>query len=441
MSKIELHTTVEEVIECEDVSGFLLKKVDLGKISLWTPSRAIYLSTDIPSRIRTKIIGVKEKSTLFEVNRIIYRDRSYEAIRTSLRESDEDRIKKLLKVNDSLSKENLSISMSFSDFPNLRIEQHRFEELLDYIHAYSSIVFVPHIRYGEAKTKVKYAARDFCEYVDRTVKTLCDMNAKPIFVPFDINYDAERRDQIFAHYANMGYTNLWIDFQGKVFSNTMVAKMRTLNRLINRFFGENARNVVMYLSNIKKVSRETQETFKISPSDVIGVFSYGDVVGAPWKGIVIPYQQSEEDVAYWERKGYSSEEEYKLAIFKRDCSIFENNSYYYWHPDRIRIRNQQLDEIRKSILQLGLSEHVTERKILVKAKSVAEAVSYTLSGLMTSIELNRLRRKVEEDRILLDYIEDKEFFKEEGSTILKRLKATKKAKVKERKEKEIFDFI
>ncbi|OYT33130.1 hypothetical protein B6U96_17365 [Archaeoglobales archaeon ex4484_92] len=331
--------------------------------------------------------------------------------------------------------------MSFSDFPHLRLERHKFEELLDYIHAYSSIVFVPHIRYGEAKTKVKYAARDFCEYVDKSVKILCDMNAKPIFVPFDINYDAERRDQILAHYANMGYTNLWIDFQGKAFSNTMVAKMRTLNRLINRFFGENARNVVMYLSNIKKVSRETQETFKISPSDVIGVFSYGDIVGAPWKGIVIPYQQSEEDVAYWERKGYSSGEEYKLSIFKRDCSIFENNSYYYWHPDKIRIGIRQLDEIRKSILQLGLSEHATERRILVKAKGVAEAVSYSLSGLMTSIELNRLRKKVEEDRMLLDYIEDKEFFKEKGSTILERLKATKKAKIKKGKEKEIFDFI
>ena len=60
---------------------------------------------------------------------------------------------------------------------------------------------------------------------------------------------------------------------------------------------------------------------------------------------------------------------------------------------------------------------------------------------MTSIELNRLRKKVEEDRMLLDYIEDKEFFKEKGSTILERLKATKKAKIKKGKEKEIFDFI
>ena len=120
MSKIELHTTVEEVIECEDVSGFLLKKVNLGKIPLWTPSRAIYLSTDIPSRIRTKIIGLKERTTLFEVNRIVYSDRSYEAIRTSLLESDEDRIKKLLKVNDSLSKENLSCLLYTSPSPRDR---------------------------------------------------------------------------------------------------------------------------------------------------------------------------------------------------------------------------------------------------------------------------------------------------------------------------------
>lgn len=48
---------------------------------------------------------------------------------------------------------------------------------------------------------------------------------------------------------------------------------------------------------------------------------------------------------------------------------------------------------------------------------------------------------VEREGRLLDYIENKEFFKEEGLSVLERLKTPEKAKVKKRKEKGIFDFI
>lgn len=48
---------------------------------------------------------------------------------------------------------------------------------------------------------------------------------------------------------------------------------------------------------------------------------------------------------------------------------------------------------------------------------------------------------MEREGRLLDYIENKEFFKEEGLSVLERLKTPEKAKVKKRKEKGIFDFI
>jgi hypothetical protein len=425
MSKIEFHTSVDEIVECDDIPSFLIKKVNLGKNDFWTPLRTIYLGADIPSDLRSKILELTErKSTLFEINRTIYLNSTYDAINRAIQESDDERIKSILKVNEKLSRENIFISLSFSDFPTIKMDDN-FEELLDYVYAFSSVLFVPHVRYGETKTTVKYSARDFCKYVDGAIKILNEKNAKPIFVPFDINYDKATRDEILRHYAEKGYTNIWIDFKGKVFSKTMIARMRTLWRLINRMFGESAENVVIYLANIKKTPRETPIDFKVAPSDFIGVFSYGDIVGTPWKGIL--YLQPSEDEAYWEKKGYSSKREYEIAIFKRDCSIFENSTYYYYHPDKIKFDNNKLDRIRKGILQLGLSK-----------KHIAERVSYSVSGLIALNEIDQLKRKVIEEGKLLDYIETKEFFKERGCSILEELKTSKKVKGVE---KSIFDFI
>jgi len=428
MTRIELHTSVEEVLECDDVQGFLIKRVNLGRMYFWTPFRAIHVSTNIPLKIRGKILSIKRDAVMFEVNRVVYINRSYDALKKALLEGDEDRIKKILWVDERLSKEDLLISLSFSTFPYLKLGRQNFNELLDYIYAYSSILLVPHIRYGDAKTKVKYSPDEFCRYVDNAMFILRDRNSsKPLFVPFDISYDAATRDRILGYYAKKGYTNIWIDFQARVFSGAMIAKMRILARKINEVFGKQARNVILYLANIRKSSRESQASFKIIPSDFLGAFSYGDIIGSPWKGVAFPYQLSEGEKSYWERKGYPNEREYKIAMFKRDCSIFEDNSYYYWHPDRLQIRNNELDEIRKSILQLDLSK-----------KAVAEEASHSLNGFITLNELNQLRKIVEEENRITDYIRRKEFFMEEGTSILEKIRGKRE---EARTEKGLFDFM
>ena len=96
MPKIELHTTVEEIMVCEDIPGFTIKKINLGKNRFWTPWRGIYLSTDIPANIRKMILEmISRQNRLFEINRTIYRDISYEAINYAVEEGDEERIRKL----------------------------------------------------------------------------------------------------------------------------------------------------------------------------------------------------------------------------------------------------------------------------------------------------------------------------------------------------------
>lgn len=428
MPKIELHTTVEEIVVCEDIPGFTIKKINLGKNRLWTPWRGIYLSTDIPANIRNMILEmISRQNRLFEINRTIYRDISYEAINYAVEEGDEERIKDVLRVNDYLSDNaNILIPLSFSDIPSHKMGDN-FEELLDYIHAFSSIPFVPHIRYGKTKTSQKYSAKYFCKYVDGAMNIFQERNAKPLFVPFDIEYDKTTRNEILTHYAEQGYTNIWIDFKGRVFSKVMIGKMRTLWRIIAKKFGRNAENVVVYLANIKKIPRVTPRDIKISPSDFLAVFSYGDVVGAPWKGIMAFYQ-TEEGEEYWVRKGYSDRRSYEVDMFRRDCSIFESETYYYVHPDIIKIDNPRLERLRRNIFNINISR-----------KYIAEKISYSISGILTLNELNQVKKEAEENRKIADYVGNKEFFQKEGSTLFKELKKSKD--IGFRKERSIFDFI
>ncbi|RLF68495.1 MAG: hypothetical protein DRN40_07530 [Thermoplasmata archaeon] len=422
MLKVDLHTSVDDIIECEDVPGFLIKKVTFGRDQFWTPLRTIYLSTLIPQRIRREITDFDDKS-LYEFNKIVYLSRVYDAINNALEEGDDDRIKRFLKINDEIGGRRISVSLSFSEFPHRRLGDNYYE-LLNYVYPYSKLLFVPHVRFGDTKTKTSYDSRAFIRHVERSINILKERNTKPIFVPLDVDFDRKTRDQVLAYYARNGLTNIWVDCKGHMFSKIMVAKMRNLRRMIDRLFATNARDVIVYLTNMRKTPRQSPSDSRFVPSDFIGAFSYADVVGPPWKGIVA-YQESEEE-PYWVRKGYPTKLDYDMAIFRRDCSIFENSSYYYYPPDRIRIGNFGLDTIRKRMLEYGPTK-----------KNIAERIGYSVNGLLTLSELQQLRKRVKRDAELLSYIEEKEFFRKEGIKILEELK-TSRMKGSERR---LFDFM
>ena len=263
--------------------------------------------------------------------------------------------------------------------------------------------------------------------MDGAINIFQERNAKPLFVPFDIEYDKITRNEILTHYAEQGYTNIWIDFKGRVFSKVMIGKMRILWRIIAKKFEKNAENVVVYLANIKKIPRVTPRDIRISPSDFLAVFSYGDIVGAPWKGIMA-FHQTEEGEEYWVKKGYSDRVSYEMDMFRRDCSIFESQTYYYIHPDKIKIDNPRLEGLKRNIFNIDISR-----------KYIAEKISYSISGILTLNELNQVKKNVENNRKIADYVGDKEFFQRGGSTLLKELKKSKD--VRHRKEKSLFDFI
>jgi len=428
--RIELHTEVEEVIPAEDVPGFRVKRIDLGGIELETPVRPLYTGTDIPSHIRREILSLKDKKkTLLEVNRTIYRDRSYSSLERALEWG--EGVKEHFKVNEELARENLAIVLSFSRFPNIALGN-SFEELLDYLHAYSRVVFVPHVRFSSknAKTSLRYSASEFIKYVEKSLKILSERNAKSLFVPLDINFDKKTRDEVILHYAKNGYTNIWIDLKGQAITSSQIAKLRGTLRVIERVFGRKSHQVVIYIANAKKVPRGLTRDIKLTPSDALGPFVYGDIVGSPWKGIVGFSQEDAE--SYWEKKGFSSEREYNLVLFKRDTSVLDIGTYYYWHPDVVRISDSNLEKLREEMLSLGPSN-----------RDKAEKVSNAINGTIHLRELGMIKKYVEKEGLIAPYLSEKAFFREtnEGKGLLQKIVSTSKQEASTRKTKSLFDFM
>jgi len=429
--RIELHTEVEEVIRAEDVPGFVVKRIDLGGIKLHTPVRTIYTSTEIPLTIRSEILKLEDKKeTLLEVNRTIYETRSYAALKEAVKWRDDEAVKRILRVNDKLGEEKVVMPISFSTFPNKELED-RFDGFLDYIHSFSYPILVPHVRFSRTplKTAIKYDAKSFTKYVDSVVDALNKWNTKPIFVPLDVDYDEPTRNEIINHYAKNGYTNIWIDFKGQVFSPSKISKVRGILRTMEKAFKSQIRQVIVYMANIRKIPRGILGDVKITPSDVLGPFVYGDIVGAPWKGIVWNYQDPDNE-NYWEKKGFSSEEEYQEALFKRDCSIFDNGSYYYWHPDIVRIEDRKLEHLRETLIDLG-----------PVYRTRAEKLSNAINGIINLRELGIIKGIAENEGTISGYLTERKFFQEEGKGILEKLSIKSKKPKKDNKIRKLFDFM
>jgi len=426
MSKIELHTSVEETVECQGFPSITLKKVNLGKNNFWTPLRTVFLRSEIPHDIRKRILELRTKETLFEANRVIYKDIHYSSIKNAIAENDNKRIKNILKVNEKMAKKKISSVFSFSDFPQKKLEN-SFEDFLDTIYSFSEILFVPHIRYSKSsKTAVKYDAKQFCKYVDYAVNILNEKNNKPLFVPFDLDYPQYVRNEILSHCAKMGYTNIWVDCKGKGFDNrNTIRKMRSFWRSAKKIFDKNSKSLLIYQTNVRKIPRGVFGEDTIPPSDFLGIFDYGDFVGAPFKGIIGYF----EDPEIWKKRGYTSKEDYERDLFRRNSSIFNITSYYYTPPDLVNFENNRLEWLKKAILE-------TSKKCRYKAV----LASYSINGLVTLCEANQIKREIMGEGRIIDYIKSKEFFKNEGVSLLDELLKYQKVGKSEVKTKSLFDF-
>jgi len=413
---IDVHTEVKELIPCEDIPSLIIKRIEMNNTNYYTPLRTIYISSEIPGDIIKRI--EENRNFIFEINRVIYLDKQYNAIKTAFSENIDERIKHQLRVNDTIERKNLIISFSFSEFPDLKLGKNIFGDFLDAIYEYSSIVFVPHVRYSKTlSTATTYSAESYLKYIDKSLRILSERNSKPIFVPLDVDFPVETRNKILGYYAKLGLTNIWIDLKGKTFNKSLSRKIRSIYRVSKEIYGTNAKNLVFYLTNIRKIPREQKNIEKIPPSDFLCFFNYSDFVGASFKGI----QRFNKDDNYWERKGFKSEEEYKRYLLRRESSLFESTSYYYVAPEYIKFNNQTFESIKEITLCY-----------INKQSYIASKISNMINGFLTLDEIKTIRKKVLNEYRIANYLKEKDFFKKEGKSLLEELHPIK--------EKSLFDF-
>ena len=61
----------------------------------------------------------------------------------------------------------------------------------------------------------------------------------------------------------------------------------------------------------------------MAPSDFLGIFDYGDFVGAPFRGIMRYFDDSD----YWKKKGYQSKEEFEQDLLKRSIQTTQSSEF------------------------------------------------------------------------------------------------------------------
>ena len=436
MSQIELHTDVEILQPFGEIKDHFIKKIRFSSYTVQTPVRTVFLNTSIPKDVRNALLSELKTNTFLESNKVVYNKAQYRSLSRILKEEEDEAIRNFIRVTESYARRYpFVLPVSFSRFPTEApteegLEWKLYEDFLDIIHSYSFLVFVPSIRYGDGKTQIKYTAETFCKYVDRSINVLDQRNTKPIFVPIDIQMKKSERDKVLKHYASAGYTNIWIDFGGKELHPTNVSKLRKLYRQIKKFFGPKSKDIVVFLGNLKKAAGEENliDGKFLPPSDIVGVLTYGDIIGAPWKGLRGKLEESGEP--YWEKRGFHSEEKYIMYVTQKNSVIFDKKSYFYSFPDIITYENisKTLEDIRLYLIDIIFKMEQVQKSDMWIFKEKAEKISNSLSTMITMQEVNDVRKFVQTGNSLLSYLNGKEFFakNERGQIILNELQADKK---------------
>ncbi len=135
-----------------------------------------------------------------------------------------------------------------------------------------------------------------------------------------------------------------------------------------------------------------------------------------------------DDPDYWKKKEYRSEEEFEQDLLSRATSIFDTGTYYYRPYDLVDLENKHIEKIKKGIAKL-------------EDRWKAELATNSINGLLTHFETATLRKEILNSGRIVDYLEKKDFFKNEGSTLLDELLKTGKREEKSKNgDKSLFDF-
>lgn len=123
----------------------------------------------------------------------------------------------------------------------------------------------------------------------------------------------------------MNYSNIWINFNaGEVYGKNL-AGIRAILRELDKSFGRD--NYFIYYSHMKKELSPSIKDLQVPSSDMLSQFLCGDVIGANREPVRIMSDQKDN---YFEKRGFSSKEEYAKALKLHKTRVFNPQTYYYY---------------------------------------------------------------------------------------------------------------
>jgi len=344
------HISYQSVGHARDVPGYISRSVlfdsNMGsKKEITTPIKAInakYLN----KRTLPLIEGVQE-AKIFEVPTYIYRKETWDVIDNLIEGilNDTNRFLKVLNLHPNIYnclvdsyvvpsivfsrnpfKERIYINKSGTATRYPALNKDHFEIFLHNLYSYSrGIILVPDIRFGNIpKLGPRIQPSEYIEAVSFFAEILTYKNNLPIFVPIQPGISNRSIKEIVSFYKKMNYSNIWINFNaGEVYGKNL-AGIRAILRELDKSFGRD--NYFIYYSHMKKELSPSIKDLQVPSSDMLSQFLCGDVIGANREPIRIGNDQKEN---YFEKRGFSSKEEYTKALKLHKSRVFNPRTYYY----------------------------------------------------------------------------------------------------------------
>jgi len=344
MTDFDPHLSVETISTANDVPLYTIKEMTLDHLnrSIKTPFKVLSGTKISRKAVENQITGIP--FPIFESGKYFVNSKSYEALNSSISDSDWiPRLNRLIGVDNNIVKDfNTTVSLVFRYYPlndvdvkipTKQMDFSSYECLLDYVdRASSAFVLTPDVcLYRQNHLSIER----YLSFISRSVESFERRNNKPIFVPLQVDLSDQDIRKILEFYRNKKYSNIWINFNAKSCDGTYSARLRMIDRLLDEFLGH---DYVLYSSHMQKDMQPQLRNPQSAASDVLIQYLGSDFVGitrSPYR----PYHPNkpEKDIA---RDLGMTISDYQQRKFEHKRRLFDRNTYYYYLPSSYPSKNE-----------------------------------------------------------------------------------------------------
>ncbi|WGI17889.1 hypothetical protein [Methanonatronarchaeum sp. AMET-Sl] len=282
------------------------------------------------------------------------------------------------------------------------LNKKNFDTFLHNLYSYSKgMVLVPDIRIQEIKNTesgVTVTLEEYKKRIDYFTRILSERNNKPIFVPIQTKLSEKTTRKILDFYESKGYTNIWINFSSRPIKGRNLAGLRTILHTLERRYDPT--EFCIFYSHMKKEISPHIKDDKNKPSDIIGQFMGGEIIGSTTKKLSF-FSKENDFEEYLEELGLTKSE-YEKRLFIKNNKIFDPYSYYYYNP----VKHPTL--IKDDFISKKVDN---QNNLMGKAKTCKAIDSYIKIN-----ETENLKRILHEKNTIRNYIKNKELLQLDSKT-------------------------